>query len=84
MKPYTFLLLLFSTLTTLAQTTITVTVKDAQNNTGLPFATVTSGGKSFIADVDGKVVLEQPATIVYASYTGYAPGQASQIGRAHV
>lgn len=72
MKFLTIFLLLLS-FSVGAQTTITVTVKDAENNTGLPFATVTSQGKNYITDVDGKLVLEQPSATILASYTSYTP-----------
>jgi hypothetical protein len=74
MRILTLLFLLF-TLTAGAQTAITVTVTDAQSNTPLPFATVTSQGKNFITDVDGKLVLEHPSTSITAGYTGYANGK---------
>ncbi|AWH84081.1 hypothetical protein HYN59_02680 [Flavobacterium album] len=64
------LLLFFFTLSVGAQTAITVTVKDAENNSPLPFATVESNGKSFIADIDGKVVVTHSGVIT-VSYTGY-------------
>ena len=70
MKILTFLLLLF-TLTAGAQTAITVTVKDAENNNALPFATVTAHEKNYITDVDGKVVVDNSGTTLSATYTGY-------------
>lgn len=70
MKILQFLLLLFS-LAAGAQTAITVTVKDAGDNSTLPFATITSNNKNFIADGDGKLVLQQPADFFTVSYTGY-------------
>ncbi|TRW26629.1 carboxypeptidase-like regulatory domain-containing protein [Flavobacterium zepuense] len=70
MRLLNFLFLLI-TISMGAQTAITVTVKDAQNNTGLPFATVTSQGRNYITDVDGKLVLEEPSAIITASYTSY-------------
>ena len=72
MKILTFLFLLLS-ISVGAQTAITVTVKDAENNTGLPFATVISQGKNYITDVDGKLVLEQPSATITATYTSYTP-----------
>ena len=70
MKILTFLLLLF-TLTAGAQTAITVTVKDAENNSALPFATVIAHNKNFIADVDGKVIVTDPGNSFTVTYTGY-------------
>ncbi|MEL1245579.1 DUF5686 family protein [Flavobacterium sp. DGU11] len=64
------LLFFFFTLSVGAQTAITVTVKDAENNSPLPFATVESNGKSLIADIDGIVVVTQPG-VVTISYTGF-------------
>lgn len=66
------LLLLFFTLTTQAQTAITIKVKDAESNAPLPFATIESNGKSYITDVDGKLVLDKPGTSITVSYTGYS------------
>ena len=57
MKILTFLLLLF-TFAASAQTAITVTVKDAESNNALPFATVTVADKNFVTDVDGKVIVD--------------------------
>ncbi|MES2486358.1 MAG: DUF5686 family protein, partial [Bacteroidota bacterium] len=76
MRILTFLFLLIH-FTVTAQTAVTVTVKDAQTELGLPFATVVSGTKSYITDVDGKLILERPGTTLYATYTGYAKGQAA-------
>lgn len=70
MKILTLFFLLF-TLTVGAQNAITVTVKDAENNTALPFATITSKGKNLIADVDGKLVIQNNGTVFIVSYTGY-------------
>ncbi|KOS06648.1 hypothetical protein AM493_11845 [Flavobacterium akiainvivens] len=74
MKPYTFLLLLFTTFTALAQGTVTITVKDAQTGSALPFATITAQNHTFVTDVDGKVAAEIPVGTITASYTGYASG----------
>lgn len=71
MRNLTFLFLFF-TLCAGAQTAITVTVKDAENNTALPFATIKSGNKNLITDADGKIVLQQkPDDNFTVSYTGY-------------
>jgi hypothetical protein len=70
MKILTFLLLLF-TFAASAQTAITVTVKDAESNNALPFATVTVADKNFVTDVDGKVIIDESGTMLSASYTGY-------------
>ncbi|MGQ2982912.1 DUF5686 family protein [Flavobacterium sp.] len=67
------LLLLFLTLSLQAQTAITIKVKDAENNAPLPFATIGSGKKNFITDVDGKLVLDDPGKTITISYTGYSP-----------
>ncbi len=66
------LFLFFLTLSIQAQTAITVRIKDAGNNSPLPFATIESNGKSFIADVDGVLVLEKPGKTIAATYTGYS------------
>lgn len=66
------LLLFFLTLTTQAQTAITIKVKDAESNAPLPFATIESNGKSYITDVDGKLVLDKPGISITVSYTGYS------------
>jgi len=76
MRILTLLFLLIS-LSVGAQTAITVTVKDAQTQLGLPFATVISGNKSYITDVDGQLILEHPSATLQASYTGYSKGQAA-------
>lgn len=65
------LLLFFFTLSIGAQTAITITVKDAETKAGLPFSTVTTNGKTFITDIDGKVVVPDPGTIFVTTYTGY-------------
>ncbi|MCW4468594.1 DUF5686 and carboxypeptidase regulatory-like domain-containing protein [Flavobacterium sp. MFBS3-15] len=65
------LLLFFFTLTSQAQTAITIKVKDAGSNAPLPFATIESNGKSFITDVDGKLALDKPGKTITISYTGY-------------
>jgi hypothetical protein len=70
MKILTFLFLLF-TLTTGAQTAITITVNDAETNSTLPFASITLHNKNFIADGDGKLVLQQPIDNFTVSYTGF-------------
>ncbi|WP_294819895.1 DUF5686 family protein [uncultured Flavobacterium sp.] len=70
MRILTFLLF-FLTLATQAQTAITIRVKDAESKAPLPFATVESKGKSFITDVDGKAVIDNPGPLVTVSYTGY-------------
>ncbi len=67
------LLLFFFALPMGAQTAITVTVKDAANNSPLPFATIETNGKSFITDVDGKISIVQPGTTIAITYTGYKP-----------
>lgn len=72
MKILTFLFLLLSVAVS-AQTVITIAVKDAQNNTALPFATITSASKNFVTDVDGKLILEKPSATITVSYTGYQP-----------
>jgi hypothetical protein len=70
MKIVTFLFLLLS-ISVGAQTAITVTVKDAENNSVLPFATIISQGKNFITDVDGKLVIQDPSATITATYTSY-------------
>ena len=70
MKILTFFLLLF-TINAGAQNAITVTIKDAETNSALPFATVISQGKNFITDVDGKLVMQHHGATLTLSYTGY-------------
>jgi hypothetical protein len=70
MRIFTLFFLLF-TVAASAQNAITVTVKDAENNTALPFATITSKGKNLITDVDGKLVIEYHSDTFTVSYTGY-------------
>ncbi|MXN92089.1 carboxypeptidase-like regulatory domain-containing protein [Flavobacterium sp. Sd200] len=72
MKILPFLLLLF-TLGTVAQNAITITVKDAGDNSSLPFATIAVNNKNFIADGDGKLVLQQQTAFFMVGYTGYKP-----------
>ena len=65
------LFLLFFTLSLGAQTPITITVKDADTKSVLPFSTVTTNGRTAATDIDGKIVIQDPGTIFTVSYTGY-------------
>ncbi|MFP9112315.1 DUF5686 family protein [Flavobacterium sp. RHBU_3] len=66
-------MLFFFTLSVGAQNAITITVRDAETNKPLPFATITSAAKNHVADVDGKLVLSVTANEFTTSYTGYSP-----------
>lgn len=74
MKLHTLLLLLF-TFSAFAQKAVTISVKDSQTGNALPYATVYAGGHNFITDVDGNITLNNPSSIVSASYTGYDGGE---------
>jgi len=65
------LLLLLFTVSVAAQAPLTVTVRDAANNAPLPYATVKSNGKNYVADIDGKLSLTDYATSFTVTYTGY-------------
>lgn len=73
MRILTFLLF-FISLTGHAQSAITGIVKDSRTETPLPFATIyQQNGKSIIADVDGKFIIEKAPLheIFTVSYIGY-------------
>lgn len=75
MRIITLLLLLF-TLATGAQTPVTGVAKDSESGDLLPFATIVyQNGKTTIADVDGKFVLDRSNLheIFTVTYTGYEP-----------
>ncbi len=74
MRILTFLLLLISNIV-VAQSAITGIVKDSETGQPLPFATIyQQNGKSSIADVDGKFVLEHAPMheIFTVTYIGYS------------
>ena len=73
MRVFAFLLL-FLSLCTQAQTTVSGVVKDSKNNEPLPFATITTqNNKTVIGDLDGKFIIEQAPIAFTISYLGYKP-----------
>lgn len=65
------LLLLFASLACQAQFTVTGTVRESENNSPLPFATIiTDRGQTTVTDIDGKFTTDATAWFS-VSYTGY-------------